>query len=181
MNLYISDLHFGHENVIDFDNRPFKDVEEMNRCMIENWNGKVGEDDDVWIVGDFCHRSAKDPVWYLKQLKGRKHLIVGNHDNVILQNNEAQTYFESIEKIGFVKEEGGEQVILCHYPIAEWKYMRHGSWLVYGHLHNRKNDTYEFMKTRERALNAGAAINHYTPVSFSELLINNSAFQNAVE
>lgn len=176
MNLYISDLHFGHANVIKFDSRPFRDVEEMDRCMIERWNGKVGDDDDVWIVGDFCHRSSKDPGWYLKQLKGRKHLIIGNHDNVILQNKESQRHFESIEKTGFVKDDG-KQIILYHYPIAEWKYMRHGSWHVYGHLHNRRNDTFEFMKTRERALNAGAAINHYIPVSFSELLLNNRLFQ----
>ena len=27
MNLYISDLHFGHKNVILFDHRPFSDVD----------------------------------------------------------------------------------------------------------------------------------------------------------
>lgn len=176
MNLYISDLHFGHANVIKFDGRPYADVEEMNHCLIENWNSRVSKADDVWIVGDFCYRSGKDPTWYLKRLTGRKHLIIGNHDNVILQNPKAQQYFETIDKIGFVKD-GEEQIILCHYPIADWKSMHHGSWLVYGHIHNRRDDTYEFMKTRERALNAGAAVNHYTPASLSELITNNKAFQ----
>ena len=145
--------------------------------MIENWNGKVEDNDDVWIVGDFCHRSAKSPDWYLKQLVGRQHLIVGNHDNVIFQNAKAQEYFESIEKIGFVKGDDGKQVILCHYPFAAWKYMSHGPWHVYGHLHARRDEAFEFRKTRELALNAGACINGDVPVSFSELLLNNRLFQ----
>ena len=51
MNLYISDLHFGHENAIEFDNRPFSDVDEMDRRMIELWNLRVSHNDDVYIVG----------------------------------------------------------------------------------------------------------------------------------
>lgn len=36
MNLYISDLHFGHENIIAFDNRPFQNAQEMNEALIRN-------------------------------------------------------------------------------------------------------------------------------------------------
>ena len=57
MNYYISDLHFGHANVIRHDARPFADVGEMDRVLIERWNAVVGEDDDVYVVGDFCYRS----------------------------------------------------------------------------------------------------------------------------
>ena len=59
MNYYLSDLHFGHANAIKFDARPFADVDEMDRVMIEKWNGVVGDDDDVYIVGDFCYRSGR--------------------------------------------------------------------------------------------------------------------------
>ena len=41
MNYYIADPHFGHANVIRFSDRPFADVDEMNRCLIENWNARV--------------------------------------------------------------------------------------------------------------------------------------------
>ncbi len=32
---FTSDLHFGHENVLRFDNRPFETVEEMKECLKE--------------------------------------------------------------------------------------------------------------------------------------------------
>lgn len=80
MIYYISDLHFGHLRCIKMDKRPFSSIEEMDRILIENWNNKVNEEDDVYILGDFSYKSKIDPVEYLKQLKGHKHLIVGNHD-----------------------------------------------------------------------------------------------------
>ena len=80
MNLYISDLHFGHKNVILFEHRPFSDVDTMDHCLIQLWNSRVSADDDVYIVGDFCYRSGRTPDWYLRQLKGHKHLIIGNRD-----------------------------------------------------------------------------------------------------
>ena len=54
MNLYISDLHFGHKNIIGFDHRPFKDVDEMDHTMIQLWNGRVYDDDHVYIIGVEC-------------------------------------------------------------------------------------------------------------------------------
>ncbi len=106
MNLYISDLHFGHANCVNFDNRPFRDVEEMDRCMIELWNNRVSPEDDVYIIGDFSFRAGKTPDWYLRQLKGRKHLIVGNHDKTVLDCENAQKYLESIKYYDICKVDG---------------------------------------------------------------------------
>jgi len=122
MNLYISDTHFGHRNVINFDRRPFADIEQMNRALIALWNDRVQPDDDVWILGDFCYRSERAPEWYLRQLKGHKHLIVGNHDNVTLESKNASRYLESIDNMVNCSDclnKENVQVILMHYPIAE--------------------------------------------------------------
>lgn len=51
---YISDLHFGHSNIIRFDNRPFSNVQEMEETIVKNWNERVAKDDVVYILGDFC-------------------------------------------------------------------------------------------------------------------------------
>lgn len=176
MILYTSDLHFGHSNVIGFDHRPFADVAEMDYVLIELWNGRVQQDDTVYIVGDFCYRSEHPAEWYLRQLKGHKILILGNHDTPILDNPKALHYLEGVDKMMHVHDDGKE-ICLCHFPIAEWNGYFKGHWHIYGHIHNRKNETYEFMKTKEHALNAGCMINNFTPVSFNELLRNNTAFK----
>lgn len=180
MNLYISDLHFGHSNVINFDHRPFKDVEEMDRCLIDLWNYRISVDDHVYIVGDFMYRSGKDAVWYLRQLKGHKHLVLGNHDTKLVEDNKAMSYFEEVDKLMFINdsyEKSNIQICLCHYPMIEWDKSRHGSWHIYGHIHGNRDETYEIMKNIDRTLNAGACINNYTPASFRELVENNRKFQ----
>ena len=154
MNYYTSDLHLGHKNVIKFDNRPYSDVYEMDDCLIKNWNNKVTDNDDVYIVGDFAFKSGKSSDWYLKQLKGRKHLIIGNHDRVTLNNDKAMKYFVDVDKMKHVSDEyegRTHQVCLCHYPMIEWYKSFRGTWLFYGHIHNRKAESFEIMKNIERA------------------------------
>lgn len=172
MKFYIADMHLGHENVIRFDNRPFESVEEMDRQLIENWNKRVGCDDDVYILGDFCYRSQKSPAWYLEQLKGNKYLIQGNHDGNLLKDEQAMGCIKSVEKMCFVMD-GKERVVLCHFPLAEWNGYHKGAWHIYGHIHNRRDETFEYMRKQKRALNAGCMVNYYTPVTFKELVENN--------
>ena len=78
----IADTHFGHANIIRYCNRPFADVEEMDRTLRDCWNTAVGPGDDVIVLGDFACRLAPDRLRRLfDSLSGRKHLIVGNHDD----------------------------------------------------------------------------------------------------
>ena len=80
MIFFTSDLHLGHENCIRLCNRPFSSIEEMDETLIENWNHKVTGKDTVYILGDLIYRSQKPPEEYLRRLRGKKHLILGNHD-----------------------------------------------------------------------------------------------------
>lgn len=77
----ISDTHFNHANIIKYCNRPFKDVEEMNKTMIKNWNETVSGKDVVLHLGDVALGNKEEAKKILKQLNGRKILIKGNHDN----------------------------------------------------------------------------------------------------
>ena len=101
---YISDLHFGHRNVIGFDHRPFMDVDDMDRCLIQLWNGRVQPEDTVYVLGDFCYKSERAPEWYLRQLRGHKILIIGNHDGRTLENPKAMHYFEDVSPMMHVTE-----------------------------------------------------------------------------
>ena len=180
MNLYISDLHFGHANAVLFDHRPFADVDEMDRVMIKWWNSRVSPEDNVYILGDFCYRNSNPAEWYLRQLRGHKHLVIGNHDEATLKNEKAMAYFESVDKMMHVSD-NGQQICLCHFPIAEWNGYYKGHWHIYGHIHNKREETYEIMRKKERALNAAACLNNYTPVSMNELIRNNEAYKRPGE
>ena len=81
MTYFISDLHFGHRNILRFDCRPFSTIEEHDEYLINQWNDTVGTDDDVWILGDISWYSALKTVNILKRLNGKKHLCIGNHDH----------------------------------------------------------------------------------------------------
>lgn len=82
MNIWIiSDTHFNHQRIIDYCNRPFTSVEEMNKTMITNWNNVVAKDDIVWHLGDFGMGSKEEITSLVNQLNGRINLVMGNHDN----------------------------------------------------------------------------------------------------
>ena len=77
---FTSDLHLGHAAVIAHCSRPFASVAEMDAVLVANWNGRVAPGDDVWVVGDFALGNAEVVAHYLRRLRGRKHLVHGNHD-----------------------------------------------------------------------------------------------------
>ena len=172
---YISDCHFGHANVIGFDKRPFADVEEMDRCMMEYWNQCVQKEDEVYILGDFQYRSAKGPVWYLQRLKGKKYLIIGNHDSKTLKYPGALDYFEGVDKMMQITD-NDRQLCLCHFPICEWNAYYRNSYHLFGHIHGRLADTCLIMRSRRNAYNAAACINNYRPSTLEEIIANNQRF-----
>lgn len=172
---YVGDLHFGHFNAIKYDCRPWSDVETMAEGLVERWNARVNDDDIVYVLGDVCFRS-KYPAWhYLERMKGRKVLIVGNHDAELLADERSRRCFDDIQYYLEVKD-GDKQVVLCHYPMAEWNGMNRGWWHVFAHIHAQTNATYGIMRNLPRALNAGYMINNYVPATLDELIASNQAF-----
>lgn len=85
MRYFTADPHFGHLNIIKSCNRPFKNENIMDRSIIHSYNSIITEDDDLIIVGDYCMKTARHRDYYLsitKKIKGRKILILGNHDDL---------------------------------------------------------------------------------------------------
>src|SRR3712207_5925593 len=78
---FTSDSHFGDAPRLRVDRRPFASVGEMDRVIVERWNEVVGPDDEVWHLGDFAFGPPAERIAeLLGQLKGKKHLIIGNND-----------------------------------------------------------------------------------------------------
>lgn len=175
---YIADTHFGHENIIKFDGRPFENTEKMNQKMLENWNKVVGKYDLVYILGDFMWKFKDEDIGFVRQLNGRKRLIKGNHDKCHSKN--FKNLFENIveyEKI----EDNGRTIILCHYPILAYDGSFAGRNIhLHGHVHvTQEWDMLDvFIQNNRskdfpmRVYNVGAMMPwmNYTPRTLNEIL-----------
>ena len=175
MYYFISDPHFGHENILKMCQRPFESVEEMNEAMIDAWNQRVTGNDTVFILGDLFYR-CPDPEPILQRLKGKKRLIIGNHDSSWMDKVDLSRYFVSVDPFLEITD-GVRAITLCHYPLLTWKHKLR-TYMVHGHIHNdTTSDFFPLLVARERVLNAGVEVNGYRPVTFEELQQNNQAFK----
>ena len=179
MNYYISDTHLGHSNIINLDDRPFDNVQNMDEAIMSLWNETVSANDDVYMLGDLCFRNSKPADWYLSRLSGHKHLIIGNHDGELLRNKNALKMFDSVNSMLHIKDMlDGKTIdaILCHYPLIEWDGYYKGWYHIFGHIHSAMNKSGKIMAKEPKALNAGCMINNYMPVTFKELIVHNNKF-----
>ena len=179
MIYYIADMHFGHENVLRFDSRPFFDTNQMEKEMIGSWNARVTEADTVYLLGDAFWRNEENSVRILQRLNGHKYLILGNHDRV---KGRLRPMWESIEPYAEIND-GDTLVILSHYPIPFYKNQHYGSVMLYGHVHGTREWHYVEQWKRElweagipcNLINVGCMMEYvqYTPRTLSELLAAN--------
>ena len=176
-NFYISDTHFGHANIIRYDNRPFKNTEEMDRELIDRWNETVGDNDTVYILGDFSWHKEDGTIKVLDELAGNKVLIKGNHDRVSPQI--AKRFIKVCDYLEI--KDGDENVVMSHYPILFWNRQFYDSVHLYGHVHNShqwnfckswQQELKEIQSIPMRMFNVGCMIPEidYTPRTLQEIL-----------
>ncbi len=128
----IADTHFGHENIIKYENRPFNNVEEMNDRLIQLWNSTVSKDDLVYVLGDFTLSRRKVIISELvKKLNGRKVLIMGNHDTR-KPKDFIECGFEIAIRKPIMVEPG---VILMHEPFNDPSLIASNYIYFFGHVH----------------------------------------------
>lgn len=178
---YISDYHFYHELTIKRSRQEFNNVKEMNEAIIERHNRKVSDKDDVYILGDIivCPEEYLDEFMKntVGRLKGRLHLIVGNHDYKYLDKEEFRKYFLSIDEVKLIQDKK-RWIQLCHYPLILWYKKNKGAYHIFGHMHNEQiTKEYNILKDEENALNACVEINNFEPCELEELIQNNIEFR----
>lgn len=152
MIYFTADTHFGHRNIIKYCERPFENVEQMNKALIDNWNARVTNDDTVYFLGDFCFGSPAD---YVPRLNGSIVFIKGNHDHKI-----DAPYLFPLRAVW-----GGEKklIVLCHYAMRSWERSHYGSWHLFGHHHGR-------LPPYGLSFDVGVDCWNYYPVSLDEVI-----------
>ncbi len=155
-----SDLHFGHENIIDFSNRPYPNTYYMNECLIENFRDYVGPDDiSIW-VGDVAFLQDTETNKLLDRCPGYKILVVGNHDF-----NKGKLRKLNFEEICILKHITlyGIDYVFTHYPMENLPkpYIN-----VHGHIHvgGHRPDP-----TNLQHINVNCEFHNYKPITLTEI------------
>ena len=78
---FTSDTHFGEARILRAAKRPVVSIAEHDEVLKRGWKQKtVGEDDEIWHLGDVGVAPGADGMTeLLEKLHGRKHLIIGNN------------------------------------------------------------------------------------------------------
>lgn len=167
MIYFTSDLHLGHENIIRYCNRPFKDAIEMNHAIIDNWNDTVSDNDEVYILGDLCMSGVKIVESYLHRMKGIKYLIRGNHDYFVDKyKGDDFVWIKDYHELRYNKN----LLVLCHYPFLEWNGYNRGSIHLHGHQHNHHDYNVNQVDARINRYDVGVDANNFTPVSIDKII-----------
>lgn len=183
-NFYISDLHLGHANIILYDNRPFKSIDEMDEKLIENWNAVVTDEDVVYHIGDFSWDKYDKWVDQIRRLNGRIFLIKGNHDrenylNQLLNDRRVKDKVIGWENYKEISD-AGKMVVMSHYYMTSHNGMFRGSKHLYGHVHCsfdykvclKMQETIESLyRIKPAAYNVGCMVPYmsYTPRTLDEI------------
>lgn len=154
---FTADHHFGHANVIEYTERPYKSVEEMDADLIARWNDAVAPSDLVYHLGDVSFHGNERTREILHQLKGNKILIRGNHDKAP-KTAQNMGFLASMEA-AMIKI-GSHDVFLRHEPGRPAP----GIWIVHGHTHQ----SYK-IKSIEKKISVCVEMWNYGPVSEGQL------------
>jgi calcineurin-like phosphoesterase family protein len=191
---FTADFHFGHKNICQYADRPFPHGEDgvpaMNAALVEAFNARVADSDDVWVLGDVALGRLDASLATVGLLNGRKVLVAGNHDRCWPgHGRRAAGWEERYLAAGFARVLpgsalagqpaslvlGGHQVLASHFPyagggdshgpdrFAQHRLLDAGHWLLCGHVHRA-------WRQRGRTINVGVDVWGGAPVSEAQLV-----------
>lgn len=170
--LYLGHVaHFGHENIVKYNDRKTDDILEMEELLVQAWNDTVRPNDTVFHLGDIT--GGSDPAPYLRRLNGRIKVIMGNHDSYRLMRRALQEGLIT----GYVDTDyvrwNHERFWLSHYPHRAWRKSNKGSFHLYGHTHGDYPGV-------GRSMDVGVDAIGFAPISIDEVyeLLKDKEFTN---
>ena len=142
MKYFISDTHFGHKRILEFERgNKFKTIEEHDNFIMSVIKERVKKDDILYHLGDFgfgikyhCDNDEyfKKIINEYKNLPCRKIIVIGNHDKA--NEIESLGIFDEIHRVPiFITN----RILLSHEPEMVSPYVLN----IHGHLHNSHLDS----------------------------------------
>jgi calcineurin-like phosphoesterase family protein len=165
---FTSDTHFDDEYAIQYFNRPFKSMHEMNAAMVERWNSVVSEQDLVYHLGDFTLDDIAHFTKWVGQLNGNIKILPGSHDQPwlkdFLTNGKVQVIapLVSLDVPEILPGPSPQVIVLCHYAMQVWDRSNQDSWHLFGHSHGK-------LKGIGRSFDVGVDCTDFVPLSLDQV------------
>lgn len=166
---FSSDFHFCHTQPFCYEPRGFTSPEEMNETIIKNFNEVIDDDDDVYFLGDLMLNDNDAGMAAAARLRGRWHLILGNHDT----NNRQELYkkLPNVVEITYatIIKYGHYHFYLSHYPTLtgnDKPGLRANLLNLYGHTHQKVPISYY----SPYMYNVGVDAHNCKPVSIEQVI-----------
>lgn len=188
---FTSDLHLGHKNVLEFDKRPFRDVDHMDQVLLNNIKSTVPPGSILYFVGDVGMGDDDRVRRFLGQISDRTLvLVLGNHDKT--QNAMLCMGFDVVT-YGLVLYVANQRVTVSHCPLrGVWRentegmrgantgenwhgeskqhrftFNDEGQFHLHGHIHSPNGG--KSQRTLGKQYDVGVVANNYRPVSISQI------------
>lgn len=159
MEYVTSDWHLNHTEVIEYEKRPFQTVAEMNKAILKNWRDVVSSSDTVFHLGDVFLRTPKEQAEKIvKNLPGKKVLVLGNHDRSRSLSWWRDVGFIEVYKYPIIVR---GFYILSHEPAYVGPSMPYVN--VHGHTHSESSDN-------PHKVNVSVEVTDYRPVSLDDVV-----------
>ena len=168
---FTSDLHLGHDREFCWGPRGFKSIYEMNEAILENWRNTVGYNDDVYVLGDLMLGNNEEGIKLIKTLKGKLHIVRGNHDTDARMQLYSQCWNVVEITEGQYLKVNGQNFYLCHYPtmtsnLEKSANLKEHTINLFGHTHQKTN----FYQGIPFMYHVGLDSHNCKPVSLEEVL-----------
>ena len=158
----------SHDREFVWGARGYANVEEMNREQIRKFNEVVGPEDEVWILGDLMLGDREKGIECIKQLNGKIHICLGNHDTGTREKLYNELGFDvqlaarfKYKKLNFY---------LSHFPTDGTNLNVENIWettlCLYGHMHQTSN----FYKGNPYIYHVGVDSHDGYPVSMDQVI-----------
>lgn len=177
MNFFTSDLHYGSDDTVKFDNRPFRNAKHFAKQTIKNFNKIMTKKDTLYVIGDFadCHsqtdRKCIEVLSLVKKIKAKVVLILGNNEERIIKyffDGDFDKFKDYCLSIGFASVKENDTINICNTTFFLTHKPKHhnGEMLnLFGHSHKALGLYKPF------GFNIGCDLNNYRPYSEKDIQI----------
>jgi calcineurin-like phosphoesterase family protein len=156
-----SDEHHGHDNIIKYCGRPFRNSDAMSTAIIERHNRLVGPNDVVYHLGDFSLKGPEHMHFFNRIMRKYKpvkerHLILGNHDR-LSPFQYVDLGFTSVHTSLRFDNLGGREHVLMNHDPAVFQMGCGADLGLCGHIH-------ALWQRMRFVYNVGVDVHHFFPV-----------------